>query len=157
MNIWKASSSEEIAIVRILFREYQESLGLSQYFKGFEKELANLPGQYSSPDGLILLAEDQKKWVGCVALRRFDSSTAEIKRLYIRPVARGKGLGRVLLEEILRYSRQSGYKRVVLDTLPTMESAIHLYRTLDFREIQHPYPLQNQVAGLLYFERKTDH
>lgn len=121
-------------IVRALFREYAASIGDAICFQAFERELAGLPGSYSP----ILLASDGGDLVGCVALRGLGDGCGEMKRLYIRPGARGAGLGRRLTERIIAEAKARGFGALRLDTLPSMERAIALYRAMGFREIP-PY------------------
>lgn len=125
----------EIEIVRALFREYQAELKLTPCFEGFAGELAGLPGEYAPPAGRILLAWEADRPAGCVALRRVDEATAEMKRLYIRPPFRRGGWGRRLTEALLEEARGIGYRRVRLDTLPIMAAARALYADLGFQPI----------------------
>jgi putative acetyltransferase len=142
----------EIEVARTLFSEYAASLGFDLCFQDFEKELRELPGEYAPPDGCLLLAHDCEKAMGCVALRRTDKQTCEMKRLYVRPEARGQRLGRKLAEEIIAEARRIGYTRMRLDTLPEMGEAVALYRTLGFRETA-PYRF-NPVPGAIFMELK---
>jgi len=140
-----------MAQVQELFLEYANSLGFSLCFQSFDQELAGLPGDYAPPEGRLLLAEYEGKLAGCVALHKIDDDVCEMKRLYLRPAFRGKGLGRVLTEEILRQARAIGYRRLRLDTVgPVMKDAVAMYRRLGFREIA-PYR-ENPMAGTLYME-----
>jgi ribosomal protein S18 acetylase RimI-like enzyme len=133
--------------VRALFLEYAAVLGFSLCFQGFDTELEGLPGKYAPPRGALLLAPGE----GCVGLRPIDERTAEMKRLYVRPVARGTGLGRRLALAILDEARQRGYERIVLDTIEgKMDSAIALYRALGFREIAPYY--DNPIPHAIYLE-----
>jgi ribosomal protein S18 acetylase RimI-like enzyme len=133
--------------VRALFLEYAAELGFSLCFQGFDAELEGLPGKYAPPRGALLLVPGE----GCVGLRPIDARTAEMKRLYVRPAARGTGLGRRLAVAILGEARERGYQRVVLDTVAgKMDSAIALYRALGFREIAPYY--ENPIAGAIYLE-----
>lgn len=143
----RPAHNDEMAHVRELFREYQRSLGIDLCFQSFEEELAGLPGRYAPPRGVILLAEGS----GVVALRPIDENTAEMKRLYVRPSARGTGLGRALAEAVIEEARRKGYGRIRLDTLPSMTAAIAMYRKLGFEEIA-PYSV-NPVEGALYMEK----
>jgi len=149
--IREADSPQDLALIRDLFLEYAASLGFDLAFQGFNRELAELPGAYASPRGVILLALDHANASGCVALRPLATDTCEMKRLYVRPAARGTGLGRRLAEAILAEGRSRGYKRMRLDTVPAMAGAIALYRSLGFHEIE-PYR-ENPVPGALFLER----
>jgi ribosomal protein S18 acetylase RimI-like enzyme len=147
----QARSGDEVAHARELFREYEAWLGIDLCFQNFEKELAELPGKYAPPEGRLLLAVENGKVVGCVALRKIGQGICEIKRLFLRPAFRGKGLGRQLAERIIRDAREIGYERMRLDTLPPkMNDAIALYRSLGFKEIKPYY--DNPVPGAKFME-----
>lgn len=138
MVIRPAAFPAEVEIVRGLFREYAGGLGFDICFQGFESELAELPGNYALPRGRLLIAEHEGIAVGCIAMRPHDDTTAELKRLYVRPSSRGTGAGRLLCEAMLAVARGIGYRRIVLDTVKTMTAAIHLYESLGFHDIE-PY------------------
>jgi ribosomal protein S18 acetylase RimI-like enzyme len=147
----QAESQAQIAQARELFLEYAQSLGFSLCFQNFDKELATLPGDYAPPDGRLLLAEYEGKVVGCVALHQLEPGICEMKRLYLRPTARGKGLGRILADRIIVEGRQIGYRRMRLDTVePVMKDAVAMYRKLGFKKIE-PY-CANPMAGVIYME-----
>ncbi|HTT24071.1 MAG TPA: GNAT family N-acetyltransferase [Candidatus Sulfotelmatobacter sp.] len=147
----QAESPAQIAHARQLFFEYAESLGFSLCFQNFDKELANLPGDYSPPDGRLLLAEHDGQLAGCVALHKLEDGICEMKRLYLRPDFRGKGHGRALADRIISEARIIGYKRMRLDTVePVMKDAVAMYRRIGFCEIA-PY-CNNPIAGALYME-----
>jgi ribosomal protein S18 acetylase RimI-like enzyme len=141
---------EHVPVVRRLFEEYAGSLGVDLGFQDFERELAELPGEYVPPAGRLLLALSEDEAAGCVALRPFGPDVCEMKRLYVRPAHRGSGLGRRLAEAIVEAGRDAGYARMRLDTLPTMTAARDLYRSLGFAEIQAYRP--NPIHGTTYFE-----
>jgi ribosomal protein S18 acetylase RimI-like enzyme len=141
------ADKDDLTTVRALLLEYEASLGVSLNFQNFDEEVAELPGAYAAPGGALLLAAGG---AGCVALRRIDDETCELKRLYVRPFARGSGLGRQLTLAALDRARKLGYHSVRLDTLPGMERAQALYRELGFREIP-PYRA-NPVAGARFLE-----
>jgi ribosomal protein S18 acetylase RimI-like enzyme len=128
----RATSLSDIESVRVLFREYADSLGVDLEYQGFDEELRDLPGEYTPPAGTLLLAKNDDEVIGCVGVRALDPATAEMKRLYVRPAGRGTGLGRTLAEAAIRFATVSGYERMRLDTLPQMDRAQQLYRELGF-------------------------
>jgi putative acetyltransferase len=148
---FQASSVGQIAQARELFLEYAQSLGFSLCFQDFDKELAGLPGDYAPPEGRLMLAEYEGQLACCVALHRIEPGICEMKRLYVRPQFRGKGLGRALAECIIAEARQIGYRRMRLDTVePVMKDAVAMYRKLGFKKIA-PYR-SNPIAGAMYME-----
>ncbi|HKV81484.1 MAG TPA: GNAT family N-acetyltransferase [Candidatus Sulfotelmatobacter sp.] len=148
---YQAESPQQIAQARELFLEYGQSLGFSLCFQNFDKELADLPGDYAPPDGRLLLAEFEGQIAGCVALHKLEAVICEMKRLYLRAEFRGKGLGRAMADRIIAEARTMGYQRMRLDTVePVMKDAVAMYRRIGFREIA-PY-CKNPMAGVLYME-----
>jgi ribosomal protein S18 acetylase RimI-like enzyme len=143
---------DEVPAVRGLFREYAAGLGISLCFQNFDAEVADLPGAYSPPTGRLLVAEADGELIGCVALRPRAPGVCELKRLYVRPAYRGRGLGRRLLETLLAEAVAAGYREAVFDTLQSMTEALALYRSLAF-EPTEPYN-DHPVCGTLWF-RKT--
>lgn len=154
LTIVQANSPHDIDEARRLFNEYAASLNFSLCFQGFEQELAGLPGAYAPPTGRLLLAFDGQHAVGCVGLRKFGESVAELKRLYIDPAHRGEGVGRRLALAAIQGAREAGYASVRLDTAPSMIAAIALYRSLEFKEIS-TYR-QNPIAGSLFMELRLN-
>lgn len=151
MHIFQANSDEEIQQARALFEEYASGLGISLCFQNFDHELKNLPGDYAPPDGRLLLASADDQLAGCIALRKLEPGVCEMKRLFVRPAHRGKGLGKVLVESIIDEARNLGYRHMRLDTLPgRMDTAIALYRSIGFVEIG-PY-CENPVEGAKFME-----
>ena len=139
LRITQATTLSEIRDARELFKEYEAGLGISLCFQNFDQELANLPGDYAPPRGRLLLAKEFDQLMGCIALRPHGPTTCEMKRLFVRPEYRDRGLGRVLVEAIIEEARKIGYTQMRLDTLPgRMDRAIDLYRSIGFVEID-PY------------------
>ena len=148
MPLHLVTSAADLDEIARLFREYESSLDVDLCFQGFEEELASLPGEYGAPDGRLYLLTVDGQTAGCAALRRFDPDTAEMKRLYVRPEFRASGLGLQLAQQIIADARAAGWRRLVLDTLPSMGKAIELYLALGFRNIE-PYR-DNPVPGARY-------
>ncbi|HUE81631.1 MAG TPA: GNAT family N-acetyltransferase [Pyrinomonadaceae bacterium] len=151
MEIFQAQSSKDISAARELLEEYGSWVEISLCFQNFDHELASLPGDYAPPDGCLFLAREAGELAGCVALRSLGAGTAEMKRLFVRPAFRGRGLGRVLTEKCIEVARSLGYERLVLDTLPDkMDRAIAMYRARGFKEIEPYY--HNPVEGATFME-----
>jgi ribosomal protein S18 acetylase RimI-like enzyme len=148
IEIRSAEFPRDLSVVRELLREYADDLGVDLCFQNFDDELATLPGSYAPPSGRLLVATQDQDPVGSVALRRIDATSCEMKRLYVRPRARGEHLGRRLTERICAEARDAGYARICLDTLPSMVAAQHLYASLGFEPIA-PYVF-NPIAGTQY-------
>ncbi len=151
LSILQAQSPEQIASARELFLEYAKSLDFSLCFQSFDQELAGLPGDYAPPEGRLLLASYDDALAGCGALHKLEPRICEMKRLYLRPAFRGKGLGRVIAERLISEARDIGYRHMRLDTIgSSMKDAVALYRLLGFKEIP-PYRT-NPIAGAIYME-----
>jgi putative acetyltransferase len=139
----RVALADDAEVVRTLFREYAEALGEhAQYLVGFEEEIAALPAGYD----FVLVAGD----AGCVAVRRLDERACEMKRLYVRPSARGTGSGRALATAAIEHARERGYAVMRLDTLPTMTEAGGLYRSLGFVETERYN--DNPAPGVRFME-----
>jgi putative acetyltransferase len=151
MNLIQATSPDEITSARQLFQEYAAWIGIDLCFQNFARELATLPGEYVSPAGRLFLVSIDDQIAGCVALRRLDDETCEMKRLFVRPQYQGRRLGRELAERVIKEARQIGYQRMRLDTLPgVMDRAIAMYESLGFKDIAPYY--NNPVAGAKFME-----
>ncbi len=150
LNIVPASTAKDVEEARILFGEYSGLVAEALCFQNFDAELEALPGDYAPPTGVLLIARDGEAAAGCVALRRVDAGTGEMKRMYVRERYRGSGLGRRLALAVIEEAKQRRYARMVLDTLPKLATAIALYRDLGFRETG-PY-LASPTPGALCFE-----
>ena len=145
-----ANSPADFDNARKLFIDYAESLGFSLSFQGFEDELGHFPRKYAAPRGCILLAWDELDCVGCVGLRPLSIDVCEMKRLYVKPLYRGTGLGRLLTEKIVQLGIDKKYTRMQLDTLNSMQSAVGLYKFLGFVEIDQYY--NNPHPEVVFFE-----
>ena len=146
----QAAGPRDMEHIRALFVEYQEWLDVDLCFQGFDKEIATLPGAYGPPGGCLLLARDGDAIAGGVGLRPLGQGTCEMKRLYVRPPWRGRGLGRILAQAVIDEAAAAGYGRMCLDTLPRLEEAIGLYHSLGFVETQAYY--ENPLDGVTYME-----
>lgn len=147
-TIAPASGGADLDAVGTLFRAYAASLEIDLGYQGFAAELAGLPGAYAPPQGALLLARDEAgAAIGCVAMRPFEAGICELKRLYVAPSGRNRGLGRALAEAILHAAIAAGYREARLDTLPSMASALALYGALGFEPTERYYdtPLARTV------------
>lgn len=140
--------------IRELFSEYTDMLiaGDSSFRKyldiqNYEEELAHLENKYGPPYGRLYLARVDGAAAGCIGLRKMDGQNCEMKRLYVRPQFRGNGLGALLVQKVIADARSVGYSAMFLDTLPFLESAIHMYKKLGFYLIDcyNNSPMSNAV------------
>jgi GNAT superfamily N-acetyltransferase len=145
-----AATPEDFAVARVLFQEYAAQLGIDLCFQGFDAELGQLASMYAPPAGILILARRAGQPIGCGAVRPLSAGICEMKRLFLRPEARGTGLGRALAERLVLEARRLGYARMVLDTLVDMRAARGLYGSLGFRETAPYY--DNPLAGAVYLE-----
>lgn len=145
-------SQEQVELVRKLFREYADAIGVDLEYQGFAAELEALPLPYIPPYGALLFAQINGDTAGCVALRRLNDETGEMKRLYVRPAFRSWGLGKHLIEAAIQAARRAGYTNLRLDTLPSMAAAQGLYQKLGFTEI--PAYNRNYLPGTRFYELK---
>jgi GNAT superfamily N-acetyltransferase len=141
--IQQAVSADALESVRALFQEYWASFGFTPCFQNFDAELAGLPGKYAPPYGRLLLATVSGQPAGCIALRRFDQTRGEVKRLYVRPQFRGGGLGEALMNALAAEARAIGYAELIADTIPkVMATALAMYERLGF---EHTGPYSNET------------
>lgn len=146
-----ASAPPLLVVARDLFREYQLAIGIDLGFQDFEREVVMLPGPYAPPGGRLVVAVVDGTPAGCGALRPLSPSIAELKRMWVRPAFRGRGLGRSIAEVLLHAADARGYAAVRLDSLGSMKEAHALYASLGFREISAYY--DNPLPGVVYMER----
>lgn len=152
MKIAPATTPQDIVAVRRLFEDYAATLAISLCFQGFGAELAGLPGAYAAPRGRLYLATVDGVPAGCVAMRPHDAQNAEMKRLYVRAQFQGRGIGLKLAEQVIADARALGYASLLLDTLPSMQTALRLYDTLGFVR-RGPY-FDTPVAENIFMELK---
>ncbi len=151
LTIKQVETPEEVESTRQLFEEYVNGLGVSLCFQNYDKEVAELPGEYVPPMGRLYLATEDADVAGCIALRKLEDDLCEMKRLYVRPEFRARLLGRTLVDRIIEDARSIGYKRMRLDTLPgKMDQAIAMYRSLGFKQIDRYY--NNPYDSALFME-----
>ena len=150
VTLLQPASSEHWAAARALVEEYAASLQLDLDFQNFAAEIESLPREYGPPDGCFVLAAQDGRFVGCGGVRRHDASAGEMKRLYVVPGAREGGIARLIVEQLIAHARQRGYGLLLLDTLPTMDGAQALYRSLGFTPTE-PYRY-NPVAGATFWK-----
>jgi len=151
-EIIQAETEQQIAEAKAIFREYEVWLGLSLCFQGFEEELAGLPGKYAPPNGRLYLAYSGDEVIGCIAMREVEPGICEMKRLYLREAARGKGIGNQLIELVIGDAKSMGYEKMRLDTYPPkMGKAVDLYRSHGFYEIPRYY--DNPGKDVLFMEK----
>lgn len=152
MTIVQAIDSVAVAQARELFLEYATEWKLDLCFQNFDAELASLPGDYSPPQGRLLLAHQDEQLAGCIALRRLEDDVCEMKRLYVRPALRGRGIGQALAARIIEEAASISYARMRLDTLARMTAAVALYESLGFQRIGAYRP--NPLEDVVYLELK---
>jgi ribosomal protein S18 acetylase RimI-like enzyme len=151
LHIIQLESVQHLDHIRALFAEYAESLDFDLDFQNFKDELTRLPGEYAPPEGCLVIAFYHGEPAGCVGLRKLEKSICEMKRLYVRPKYRAMGIGKILAESIIQEAGVRGYKRMRLDTVPSMIEARRLYRSMGFKKID-PY-CYNPIQGATFWEK----
>ena len=152
MEIVKVESGARLEQVRGLFEEYWASFGFTPCFQNFGEEVAELPGKYAPPGGLLAMALRDGEPAGCAALRQFDAERCEAKRLYVRPRFRGCGLGRTMMDWAIGEARRMGYREMVGDTMPVMVQALEMYKRIGFEQTG-PYA-ENPTPGAIFLRLK---
>ena len=148
LRISEARWPGDRVIVEAMFREYVTSLAEDISFQNVDDELADLPGKYARPTGVVLIARRDDEPAGAIAYRMVEPGVCEMKRLYVRPAFRGGGLGRELANELIDHARERGYRTMLLDTLGSMSMARALYRDLGFVPVAPYY--ENPLPGVMY-------
>lgn len=150
-EIIQVTTKAHINESKTLFLEYSNWLGELFCFQGFDEELAALPGKYAPPEGRLYLVISRGAPAGCIAMRKIADGICEMKRLYLRPGARGLGIGKKLVELVISDAKNIGYNKMRLDTLPDkMKEAQKLYKSTGFYEIKPYY--NNPIEGVVYME-----
>ncbi len=149
------TSNEEYLLAQSLFREYADWLNIDLGFQQFEEELKNLRGMYAFPHGGIILCRKNAAYAGCIAIRKIDTETAELKRTYVKPSFQQQGIGNKLLQAAIDLAINYEYKKIRLDTLSNMKAAINLYTSNGFYEIPAYY--HNPEKTAVYFEKIITH
>jgi putative acetyltransferase len=150
VQIREATTKSLVSSARKLIREYSVSLGIDLSFQNFEEEMAEFPSHYARPRGRVLVAVEGGEAVGVVGLRRFSARICELKRMYVRPEFRGRGIGRMLAKRAIEEARGIGYAKMRLDTLSRLQEAVSLYGSMGFKQIG-PYRA-NPHKGVVYME-----
>ena len=148
VRIRQATGGRAIEQVTRLFEDYAKWIGIDLSFQNFDEELRSLPGEYQPPTGVLLLCRVDAEPAGCVAVRRLNQEDCEMKRLFVRDGFRGHGCGERLARRAIQWAGRAGYRRLLLDTLPSMGAAHRLYEQLGFKETP-PYRF-NPVQGARY-------
>ncbi len=151
IELTPASNPDDFATCRTLFIEYRNELNVDLCFQSFTTELDNLPAIYAPPTGRLLIARVDGKLAGCVAVKKIDAKTCEMKRLYVKPGFRGKKAGIALVKRIIEVGRELGYASMRLDTLVTLERAVSIYKRVGFHSIPAYY--NNPLPNVLFFEK----
>ncbi|MEW5925453.1 MAG: GNAT family N-acetyltransferase [Candidatus Zixiibacteriota bacterium] len=150
INIYESYDNDSLEAAKKLIEEYTEFLGFDLNFQDFAEEMAEFPGKYAPPEGCLLLAKVNGRVAGCIALRKIDNAACEMKRLFVRSEFRGRGVGRMLVEELLTRAREKGYRAMRLDTVPQLDSANALYEKIGFKDIEPYY--HNPIPGARFME-----
>lgn len=158
LTLSQVHSPDQIAAAEELIREYTqwvmplvEDSEQAPTYAGLERELASLPGPYAPPNGSLQLAMVGDRAAGCVALKRVDTTTAELKRMYVRPEFRGRSVGTLLVTALIRDARQLGYQRIILDSLKIMTQAHQIYRSVGFELTQAPADFPERFRSIVVF------
>lgn len=152
LTLKKAETATDFENGKRLFKQYIQSLDFELTFQDVDRELSAISIEYNAPAGVLLLVYDGDKAIACAGVRKIDSKTAELKRMFVDPDYRGLQLGQQLLQMALAAAKQLGYSSIRLDTVPNMRSAIKLYESAGFRQIV-PYRF-NPIPGALFMEKE---
>lgn len=156
IELTEAKSDKDYQIAVELFKEYNSVIGIDLEFQNFTQEIKTINIQYSRPEGAIFIVYNKNySALGCFGIRKLNETICELKRMYLKPKFQGLGIGKIMLEKSFLFATELGYKKMRLDTLSTMHSAIALYKKMGFYEIE-PYRF-NPIKGAKYFEVNLEH
>ncbi|WP_205513716.1 GNAT family N-acetyltransferase [Longitalea arenae] len=147
----KAATIRDFENGKQLFLQYVQSLDFELNFQDLDRELAEIATEYNDPKGVLLLVYDGDKAIACAGVRKIDATVAELKRMFVDPRYRGRQLGQQLLQQAVSAAKALGYRSIRLDTVPSMQAAIKLYRSAGFYEIE-AYRF-NPVPGAIFMEK----
>lgn len=148
MSIQIQPAYNRLDLIRELFTEYTDMLGIDLTFQGFDEEIHTLPGKYALPKGRLYIAVCDDDLAGCIALRPLDEKCCEMKRLFVRPQFRGLKIGKLLIDTIIAEAKNMQYKYMVLDSLSSLEKAVSIYKSMGFCETEPYY--NNPIPGAVY-------
>jgi len=152
IQVITADNATHFNAAKKLFITYQQWLGEDLCFQSFEEELLSISSMYAPPFGALLLAMHNDTCIGCVALRSKYEGVCEMKRLYVIEKYKQQGIGRLLVQKIIEKAIESGYHKMILDTLDRLVPALQLYKSLGFTETTAYYA--NPLKGVVYMEKK---
>ena len=148
MSIQIQPAYNRLDLIRELFTEYTDMLGIDLTFQGFDEEIHTLPGKYALPKGRLYIAVCDDDLAGCIALRPLDEKCCEMKRLFVRPQFRGLKIGKLLIDTIIAEAKNMQYEYMVLDSLSSLEKAVSIYKSMGFCETEPYY--NNPIPGAVY-------
>ena len=155
MKIRETVSNADLEQIKKMFRQYfiwiTDDNKINMSYQGIETELDSLPGKFSPPEGCLLIAEVDDNPVGCVALRSFEPGTCEMKRLFVKPEFRSKGVGMALAKRVITEAKKRGYNKMLLDTGDFMVAAQKLYNSLGFKTTNQYYEVPEEVLKRTVF------
>lgn len=154
IDYFLAATDEDYEEAKVLFKEYAGAINIDLSFQHFDEELSEIKKMYSHAEGGIILAKNENEFTGCVAIRKFDKTVGELKRMFVKPRYQNFGIGKILLEHAIALAKKCNYKLIRLDTLNYMTPAIHLYKQYGFYEIESYY--HNPINTAVYFEKKLN-
>ena len=145
-------SENTIEEAKGLIREYLDWINVDLGFQHVDEELAHFPEKYREPEGAFLVAREGDKVVGCVGIKKIGDGTCEMKRFFVKDGYKGRGIGKRLVDEIIKEAKCRGYSRMRLDSLKRMDRALILYRKFGFEAIGQY--VENPIEDAVFLEKK---